>query len=113
MHRAFTLPEVLIAILVFSAGILGLAASGTFLVVQVREADALTRAAVLAGSVLDSLRATPCHSVTGGTASDGLVALQWSVAPGVRVLAVTTEVTVAGRRLPWHLTLDTLLPCDR
>jgi prepilin-type N-terminal cleavage/methylation domain-containing protein len=113
MRRAFTLPEVLIAILVFTVGILGLAASGTFLVVQVREADALTRAAVLAGSVLDSLRATPCHAVTPGAATDGLAALRWTVAPGGRVLTVAAELTVAGRRRPWHLTLETLLPCDR
>lgn len=113
MRRAFTLPEVLIAILVFSVGILGLAASGTFLVVQVREADALTRAAVLAGSVLDSLRATPCHAVGGGTASDGPAALRWTVVPGGRVVAVTVVVTIHGRRLPWQLSMDTLLPCDR
>jgi prepilin-type N-terminal cleavage/methylation domain-containing protein len=113
MRSAFTLPEVLIALLVFSAGILGLAASGTFLVIQVREAQALTTAAVLTGSVLDSLRAGPCAAVAGGTRTEGLVTLRWTAAPSGPTVAVTTTVSVAGRRRPWQLTIDSLLPCDR
>jgi prepilin-type N-terminal cleavage/methylation domain-containing protein len=113
MRDAFTLPEVLVAILVFSVGILGLTASGTFLIVQVREAHALTTAAVLAGTVLDSLRAVPCTSVAGGTDAQGAVTVRWTTAPAGATVAVTTTVSVAGRRVPWLLTIDTLLPCDR
>ncbi|HEX9563195.1 MAG TPA: prepilin-type N-terminal cleavage/methylation domain-containing protein [Gemmatimonadaceae bacterium] len=113
MRPAFTLPEVLVALLVFSVGILGLAGSGTFLIVQVREAHALTSAAVLAGTVLDSLRALPCASVAGGTDSHGVVTLRWTTAASGPVVSVTTTVSVAGRRAPWQLTIDTLLPCDR
>ena len=113
MRDAFTLPEVLVAILVFAVGILGLASSGTFLVVQVREAHDLTRAATLAGTVLDSLKALPCASVAAGSDALGPVTVRWTATPSGPTLAVTTTVSVARRGSPWQLNIDTLLPCDR
>jgi type IV pilus modification protein PilV len=110
---AFTLAEVLVAIVVFSVGILGLAATGSFLVVQVRDAQAITHAATLAGNVLDSLRATPCSAVAGGTRSLGGATAVWTAAPAARVIAVTATLAIPYRRPPWQMTIDALLPCDR
>jgi prepilin-type N-terminal cleavage/methylation domain-containing protein len=110
---AFTLAEVLVAVVVFSVGILGLAATGSFLVVQVRDAQAFTHAATLAGNVLDSLRATPCSAVAGGSRSLGGATVGWTAAPGARVVAVTAMLTIPRRRPPWQMTIDALLPCDR
>jgi type IV pilus modification protein PilV len=112
-RRAFTLAEVLVAIVVFSVGILGLAGLGTFLVVQVREAQAMTHAATLAGTVLDSLRATPCAAVAGGTRSHGAATVRWSTSPVGRVIGVTAVLSIPLRRPPWQVTIDALLPCDR
>lgn len=113
MRSAFTLAEVLVAILVFSVGILGLASSGTMLLVQAREAQVLTGAAVLAGAVLDSLRARPCASVAPGSTTRGAVTATWTTVPSGPVLAVTTTISASGRSALRPLTIDTLLPCDR
>jgi prepilin-type N-terminal cleavage/methylation domain-containing protein len=110
---AFTLAEVLVAIVVFSVGILGLTAAGTYLVVQVRDAHAFAHAATLTGTVLDSLRATPCNTVAGGARSLGAATVQWSVSLTGRVLDVTAVLAIPKRRPPWQMTIDALLPCDR
>lgn len=112
-RHAFTLVEVLVAIVVFSVGILGMAAMGTFLVTQVREAGAFTHAATLSATVLDSLRASPCSAVSGGTSTRGAAALRWTASPTGPVVAVTAIVTIAGRRVPFQYTFDALLPCER
>ncbi len=113
MRAGFTLPEVLVAILVLTTGILGLAASGTFLVRQTREARTLVDAAILAGSVLDSLRSIPCSAVGNGAAVHGPVSLRWVTSSRGPAIGVVTTIAIAGRRIPWQLTIDTLLPCDR
>lgn len=112
-RHAFTLVEVLVAIVVFSVGILGLAAAGTFLVAQVREAGAFSHAASLSSTVLDSLRASPCTAIAGGTGSRGAASLRWTASPTGSVVAVTAIVSITGRRVPFQYTFDALVPCER
>jgi prepilin-type N-terminal cleavage/methylation domain-containing protein len=112
-RRGFTLAEVLIALLLFAVGVLGLAASGTAIAVQAGSARQVSDAAHLAGRVLDSLRGVPCRSVTAGTRSEGPATVRWTAAGGpatVRVRAVLDLTTPRGAsRWP----LDALLPCER
>ncbi|NUQ13059.1 MAG: prepilin-type N-terminal cleavage/methylation domain-containing protein, partial [Gemmatimonadaceae bacterium] len=63
MRQAFSLPEVLVAIVVLSVGLLGLATSGTWIALQAGDARRFTEGAILAGRVIDSLRSLPCASV--------------------------------------------------
>ena len=115
MKHGFTLPEVLAAVLVFSIGILGLAASGTFIAIQAGEARAITEGAVLAGRVLDSLRSIGCAAVGSGQVSGGRNAtVRWSAVPAPRTVAIDATLELPDRRTPngirqWHLT--TLRPC--
>jgi prepilin-type N-terminal cleavage/methylation domain-containing protein len=112
MKRAFTLAEVLVAILVFAVGILGLASSGTFIAIQAGEARALTQATVLAGGVLDSLRSAPCSSVTSGQVNDRTTTVRWTVAPTPRTLTVDAVLEIPARQgtmRQWRF--STLLPC--
>jgi prepilin-type N-terminal cleavage/methylation domain-containing protein len=114
MKRAFTLPEVLVAVLVFAIGILGLASSGTFIAIQAGEARALTEGAILAGRVLDSLRSVPCASVTSGQLTGGKAAtVTWSAAPAHRSVGVDLALDLPNRRgaTPRQWRLTTLLPC--
>lgn len=115
MQRAFTLPEVLAAVLVFSIGILGLASSGTFIVIQAGEARAITEGAMLAGRVLDSLRSISCQAVASGQVTGAKKAtVRWTASPAPRSIALDATLELPDRRTPngtrqWRLT--TLRPC--
>jgi len=112
MRRAFTLPEILVAILIFAVGILGLASSGTFIAIQAGDARALTEGAILAGRVLDSLRSIPCASVGSGQLSSTRAAVRWTATPGNRTVAVDAILELTGRHggvRQWPV--STLLPC--
>ncbi len=111
MRPAFTLAEVLAAILVFAVGILGLASSGTFIAAQAGEARAITEGAILAGRVLDSLRSTPCASVGAGLRTQGRATVRWTTSPAPHTLAVDATLELAGRRGMRQWRISVLLPC--
>lgn len=113
MRRAFTLAEVLVAILVFAVGILGLASGGTFIAIQAGEARAVTEGAVLAGRVLDSLRSIPCAMVSSGQLALSQATVRWIASPANRTIAVDATLELTGRRGPRQWPVQALLPCDR
>ena len=114
MRQAFTLAEVLVAILVFAIGILGLASSGAFIAVQAGDARAITDGAVLAGRVLDSLRSIPCASVASGQVTHSPATVRWTASPASRTIAVDASLELTGRRGTRHQWFITaLLPCER
>jgi prepilin-type N-terminal cleavage/methylation domain-containing protein len=112
-HHGFTLPEVLVAVLVFAVGILGLASSGTFIAIQAGEARALTEGAILAGRVLDSLRAIPCTAAKSGQLTGAKSAtVRWTASPSSHSITVDAVLELPSRQngtRQWHIT--TLLPC--
>lgn len=113
MRNGFTLPEVLVAVLVFAIGILGLASSGTFIAIQAGEARAMTDGAILAGRALDSLRSIPCTSVTSGQVTQAPATVRWTATPASRTVSIVAALELNSRRglRQWQLT--TLLPCER
>ena len=108
---AFTLPEVLVATLVLSIGILGLASSGTFIAIQAGEARAITEGSLLAGRVFDSLRATPCAAVIAGQVTQKQVTMRWAVGPAPRSIHVRATLEVPGRNRLRQWPIEALLPC--
>jgi len=113
MKPAFTLAEVLVAVLIFAVGILGLASTGTFIAIQAGEARAITQGAVLAGRVLDSLRSIPCASVASGQLSQSPATVRWTAAPARRTMSVDATLELSGRRGTRQWLIRTLLPCER
>ena len=114
MRPAFSLPEVLVAVIVFAIGILGLASSGTFIAIQAGEARAITEGAILAGRVLDSLRSRPCTTVGSGQLSYRSATVRWTATPTARSVAVDATLEIPGRRggrRQWIV--NSLLPCER
>ena len=97
MRPAFTLPEILVAVLVLSVGILGLASSGTFIAIQAGEARAVTEGAMLAGRVLDSLRTVPCTSVASGQHAWKRASMRWTSHASPRTVSVNAVLELTGR----------------
>src|SRR6478735_3615827 len=77
MRPAFTIVELLVAIVVFTIGLVALAATSGLVAAGVGDGGRLT-AADAARTVLDSLGATSCGRVVGGSAAGEGVAIQWS-----------------------------------
>ncbi len=94
---AFTLLEVLVALTLLGAGILGLSASATLVSRMVGDGSRLTLAATVATARFEQLRALPCTNATSGSATRRGIEERWSVAPleptGGHALDVQLAVT--------------------
>jgi prepilin-type N-terminal cleavage/methylation domain-containing protein len=95
--RAFTLLEVIVALVVLGIGILGLSANAALVSRLVGDGSRLTIAATVATARLEQLRALPCASVRPRTAVTRGIEERWDVAPlgaaPVRALEVQLSVT--------------------
>ena len=92
-HAAFTLLEVLIALVILGVGILGLSANAALVSRLIGDGSRLTLAATVATSRLEQLRATPCASATSGSATTRGIEERWSVG-AMSVSALDVEVSV-------------------
>jgi Tfp pilus assembly protein PilV len=93
-HRAgLTLLEVLVAMLVLTAGILTTITT-QLAVARLRAHDTVRlRAAAAAAGTLDSLRAVPCQSLTSGNAVEPDAHLAWNVLVARDLAEVQLAVT--------------------
>ena len=96
----FTLIEMIIAIIVMSIGILGLAGTATYVATQMGGGGAQTVAASLATKVADSVSARRCTSIVGGTQTKRGVTVTWTVADSSRTKWLTEQVTYTPKRGP-------------
>jgi prepilin-type N-terminal cleavage/methylation domain-containing protein len=80
-RRAFTLLEVLVALVILGVGVLGLSGHAALVSRLVGDGARLTLAATIATTRLEQLRALPCASASSGAAITYGIEEQWSVAP--------------------------------
>lgn len=86
----FSLIEVIVALIVLTMGVLGMAATTGFVVRQTTAADMRTNRTAALQTVLERLRATPWTSIGPGSDAVGHFDVTWSsVSDGI-----TKEVTV-------------------
>ena len=103
--EGFTLLEVLVALVVLSIGILGLAANAALVSRLVGDGSRLTLAATVATARLEQLSALPCASVASGTAVTRGVEERWTtspVGPPGRPRAFEVQLSVAYRLRALH-----------
>jgi prepilin-type N-terminal cleavage/methylation domain-containing protein len=95
--EGFALLEVLVALVILSAGILGLAGNAALVSRLVGDGSRLTVAATVATARLEQLRALPCGSVVPGQAVTRGIEESWTAAPmgsaEPRALEVRLSVT--------------------
>lgn len=97
-RRGFTLIEMIIAIIVMSIGIMGLAGTASYVAQQVGGGGAQTVAAAIATQVSDSLSARRCSALVAGSKTKRGVTISWTIADSSRTKWVTEQVQYKPKR---------------
>jgi len=112
MKRGFTLVEVMIAIVILTAGVLALAATSGGVTRLVSQGGRISGAAIAAEGRLEILRnTTPCTAIAGGTATDGSYALSWTVTTNALLRTVVIQVSYPTGRSTRTDTYTTAISC--
>lgn len=86
----FSIIEVIIAMIILTVGVLGLAGTTAYIARQVTLGDLMTERSVASQTIIDRLQSRPYDSVTSGTDSIGIFRVNWtSVASGSQNKIVT------------------------
>jgi prepilin-type N-terminal cleavage/methylation domain-containing protein len=97
-RRGFTLIEMIIAVIVMSIGVMGLAGTAGYVATQMGGGNAQTLAAAMATRISDSLAARRCAAVVDGSVTRRGVTMTWTVSDSVRTKWVAQQVQYRPRR---------------
>jgi prepilin-type N-terminal cleavage/methylation domain-containing protein len=97
-RQGFTLIEMIIAIIVMSIGIMGLAGTATYVATQMGGGAAQTVAAAMASRVSDSLSARRCSALINGSQTRRGVTMSWVIEDSVRTKWVKSQVQYTPKR---------------
>ena len=97
-RRGFTLIEMIIAIIVMSIGVMGLASTASYVAQQMGSGNMQTVAAALSAKVADSLASRKCASLVAGSQTKRGVTVSWTVTTATRVRTVDQTVTYKPKR---------------
>jgi len=98
LRRGFTLIEMIIAIIVMSIGIMGLASTASFVAIQMGGGNLQTIAAAMSMKISDSLSARRCSAVVDGSQTKRGVTVSWTVQDSTRTRWVTSTVQYKPKR---------------
>jgi Tfp pilus assembly protein PilV len=96
----FSLIESMLATIVLTGGVLAAASTASGVAMMIGQGSRLGAAAVLAEGRIESLRATPCAVLSGGSTPEGPFTVSWTVAGGGLVREVQVTVTYGNGRTP-------------
>jgi len=85
----FTLVEIIVAVIVLTFGVLGLAGTTAYVIRQVTLAEVTSRRAAAVQSAVEQLRAMPYEDLANGSDSVGPFAVDWTVASSNRSAQIT------------------------
>ena len=98
-RAGFTIIEVIIAMMILTIGVLGLAGTTAYFVRQVTQADLMTERVAAFQTIVDRMQSLPYDSITSGSDSVGIYAVSWStVDNGSQNKTVTIVTTGPGTR---------------
>jgi prepilin-type N-terminal cleavage/methylation domain-containing protein len=115
-RRGVTMIELMVSLVIVSIGLLALASGATLVTRLMGGGATQTRAAAIAYTKLEQLRAIPCGSITNGTETLRGVVTQWTtqsviMAASRRGMSVTLTVQYPAPGSPRTQTYRTVLPC--
>ena len=110
-RAGFTLVELLVAMMVFAVGMLGLAATAATVTRLMGGATRQTIAANIAQSRLERLRSSPCGTLAAGVDTTRGVVNKWTVQPVTRGVNISDSVFYVSARGSSKRVYKTTLPC--
>lgn len=112
-QRGFTIIEVLVAVLVLTVGILGLATTAALVTRMIGQGERFSQASTMAAEQFEIFRSQQCTSLAAGNATRGGITLSWTVqnAAGGRARTVTIEVLTPTGRGTRADTFSTTIGC--
>lgn len=78
-QRGFTIIEIMIAIVILSVGVIGLATTAGLVTRMIAQGQRYSEAAALANRRFEILRSQTCASLASGTATSGRLTETWTI----------------------------------
>lgn len=111
-ERGFSLTEVMIAVVILAVGVIALAMSAGAITRMTLQGGQTGAAAGVAASRIELLRATPCASLSSGTATTGRYSEVWRVTTeNTNLRMVTVQVSYNTRSGTRSATFSTKISC--
>ena len=110
-RRGFTIVENLLALVIFSVGLIVIAGTSVLIVKTVSATQSRVVAAAVAESRFDRIHATPCASRAGGSATTRGIPEVWTLNHLKRADDVTVTVTISSYHQRRTETFQSVLPC--
>jgi prepilin-type N-terminal cleavage/methylation domain-containing protein len=111
-RAGFTIVELLVALMIFAVGMLGLAATAGSVTKMMGGAKRQVIAANVAQSRLEKLRSSPCGTIVSGADTTRGIINTWTVTTVTRGKSVTDSLTIPmGRGQVRTRVYKTTLPC--
>lgn len=95
-QAGFTLVEVMVALIILTVGVLGLAGTTALAVRQVTLSDVQTERSAALQSAIEQLRTTPFANLTNGSGTYGQFKAEWTIVTGNRSALATIVTTGPG-----------------
>jgi len=110
-ERGFTLAELLVAVVIFSVGLLALAGTASVIMTTLTSTQSRTIAAGVAESRFERLRSTACANRAAGSATTRGIAEAWTLDHLARADDVTVSVTFLSSHQPRTEKFRSFMPC--
>ena len=110
-RRGYTIVELLVAVMIFSIGLLAMAGTASVILSTLTSTQSRTIAASVAESRFERVRATPCVNRAAGSALSRGISEAWTLDRLARADDVTVNVTFLSNRRQRTETFRSFLPC--
>jgi len=110
-QRGFTIVEMLIAVVIFSVGLLALAGTASVTMMTLTSTQSRSIATSVAESRFERMGATACASRASGSAVSRGISETWTLDRLARADDVTVSVTFLSNHRPRTEQFRTFLPC--
>jgi prepilin-type N-terminal cleavage/methylation domain-containing protein len=111
-RRAFSLTEVVVAITLLAIGALGVASTTAFTARLTSTAVASDLATRAVADLVDSLRSTPCASLSGGSRASAIGVVTWRITRWPSVARLDVVLAPSSPRVTSSRTAETLVACE-
>lgn len=110
-RRGYTLVEMLVAIMLFTVGLLAMAGTASLITMTLAGSRTRSVAAAIAESRFDRLRAQTCSAHASGSSVTRGIREDWTVQPLTRANDVTVVVTIVSNRRKQTQSFRTSIQC--